>query len=153
MRLAEAIRNARTTYIVGNGGSAANAIHIANDLFSVGVRAHALTADISTITAIANDFDYAVIFERQIATFGERGDLLIALSGSGNSMNILRAILMAQQKGMKTWAIVGEPGGKAHGLADDCTINGRGMQEAENAQLAICHEAMLWLRANMRAVA
>lgn len=153
MRLAEAIKNARTVYLVGNGGSAANAIHLANDLFSVGIRAHALTADVATLTAIANDHDYAEIFERQIKTFGDRGDLLIALSGSGDSMNILRAILMAQQRGMKTWAVVGEPGGKARGLSDECTATGRSMQEAENAQLALGHEVMLWLRANLKAVA
>lgn len=152
MRLAEAIKNARKVLVCGNGGSAANAIHWCNDLLSVGIRAHALTADVSTITAIANDFGYGFIFERQLAVLGDKGDLLIALSGSGNSPNILRAIIKGQELGMKTWAIVGEPGGKARGLADECTITGRSMQEAENAQLALGHEAMLWLRQNMKAL-
>lgn len=146
MRLAEDIKNARTVYLAGNGGSAANAIHIANDLISVGVKAHALTADVATLTAIANDYDYSQVFERQLATFGEKGDVLIALSGSGNSMNILRALLTAQQRGMKTWAILGEPGGKAYSLADDRIVKGSTMQEAESAQLVIGHEVMLWLR-------
>lgn len=153
MRLAEAIKNARKVLVCGNGGSAANAMHWCNDLISVGIRAHALTADIATVTAIANDFGYGLIFERQLTVLGDKGDLLIALSGSGNSSNILRAIIKAQELGMKTWAIVGEPGGKARGLADECTINGRGMQEAENSQLSIGHEVMLWLRSNLKAVA
>lgn len=148
MKLAEAIKNARRVYLIGNGGSAANAIHLANDLISVDVKAHALTADVSTMTAIANDSHFKFIFERQLATYGEKGDLLIALSGSGNSPNILRALLQAHELGMRTWALVGEPGGKARGLADECTVIGASMQEAENAQLSIGHEAMLWLKAH-----
>lgn len=133
MSLADSIRSAKRVYIIGNGGSAANAIHIANDLLSEGIRAHALTADISTITALANDFGYENVFSAQIAIYGEAGDLLIALSGSGKSPNILRAIETADAIGMDVERIFG---------------NGLTMQEAEQEQLRLGHEAMLWLRSH-----
>jgi D-sedoheptulose 7-phosphate isomerase len=131
--LAKAIRKAKRTYLCGNGGSAANATHIANDLISVGVRAHSLTADVATLTAIANDYSYDDVFSRQLMVFAEAGDLLIALSGSGQSRNILEAIDEAHHIGMTVWPIFG------HGMK---------MQRAEEHQLEIGHEAMLWLKAN-----
>ncbi len=133
MRLAQAIIMAKRVYVIGNGGSAANALHIANDLFSCGVRAHALAADVSTLTALANDFGFENVFSAQIAIYGEAGDLLIALSGSGKSPNILRAIETADAIGMNIERIFG---------------NGKGMQEAEQEQLRLGHEAMLWLRSH-----
>ena len=88
MSLADRIKRANAVYIIGNGGSYANAVHICNDLISVGIRA--FTLDPATLTASANDFGYETVFSRWIAAVGERGDLLIALSGSGNSKNIIR---------------------------------------------------------------
>ena len=82
MKLAEAVRNARRVYLIGNGGSYANAVHVANDLLSVGVRAY--TLDPASLTASANDFGYETVFSRWISVVGEKGDLLVALSGSGN---------------------------------------------------------------------
>jgi len=106
-KLVELVAHANHVYLCGNGGSAANAIHIANDLVSTGIKAYPLTADIATLTAIANDFDYTDIFSRQLQVFGVSGDLLIALSGSGRSRNILRAIRTAKLQKMKTVAIFG----------------------------------------------
>src|SRR5687767_1570316 len=108
LKLAKAIKKANRVYLCGNGGSAANAIHIANDLISCGVRAQALTGDIATFSAIANDFDYESVFSRQLECLGSPGDLLLALSGSGRSPNILKAIQAAKDQGMTSFAIVGE---------------------------------------------
>lgn len=138
--LASAIIRANRVYLCGNGGSAANAIHIANDLVSCGIRAQPLTADIATLTAIANDFGYEEVFSKQIEVFAESGDMLIVLSGSGNSPNVLRAIEAAKAKGLETWAIVG--GGKAAEIADHKIMTHWNMQASEQAQLIIGHDIM-----------
>jgi len=130
MTLAERIRAARHVYLVGNGGSAANAMHIANDLIACGIRAH--TLDLATLTATANDHGYAFVFSRWINTFGEPGDMLIALSGSGRSPNILHAIEMALKIGMDVERIFGAPK--------------RDMQTAEEFQLSIGHDLMRELK-------
>lgn len=88
----------KRVYIIGNGGSYANAAHICNDLLAAGVRA--FTLDAATLTASANDFGYETVFERWLAVVGEPGDALIALSGSGRSPNILRAVEKAEALGM-----------------------------------------------------
>lgn len=148
MEIARAIKQARRTYICGNGGSAANAIHIANDLSDCGVRVEALTADIATLTRIANDESYEQIFSRQIRTKGEKGDVLIVLSGSGQSKNVLQALAVARGMGMRTWAIVGNYGLAKGAIphAENIIRRGGNMQEAEEAQLRLGHEAMKWLK-------
>ena len=133
MALIEAVRRAKRVYIIGNGGSAANAMHIANDLVSCGIRAHALTADIATFSAIANDYGYENVFSKQIEVFGEYGDLLIALSGSGKSPNILKAIETAEEIGMAVYPIFGNE-------------RGEDMQQAEEAQLKVGHDLMRELK-------
>lgn len=149
MDLLTEIKRAKRVYLCGNGGSAANAIHICNDLISVGIRAHALTGDIATLTAIANDFGYDFVFSRQIDVFGEPGDLLIVLSGSGQSINILNALRAANEKGMATWALIGKLGPrlpKAASLSKNFMSEGFTMQAAEEVQLRRGHELMLALR-------
>jgi D-sedoheptulose 7-phosphate isomerase len=131
MKLAEAVRNARRVYLIGNGGSYANAVHIANDLLSVGVRAY--TLDPASLTASANDFGYETVFSRWISVVGEKGDLLVALSGSGNSENILEAIKTAQGIGMKTWMVTRY-------------LQGVDMQESEEEQIKVGHAVMKELR-------
>lgn len=148
-KLVDAIRKAKRVYLMGNGGSAANAIHIANDLVSCGIKAHALTADVATLTAIANDYSYEEVFERQLMVFGEKGDLLIALSGSGESPNILRALAAGQQFGMRTCAIFGDYNAACHDgdyLDDLYLLAGDDMQQAEEEQLRIGHEIMRCLK-------
>ncbi len=142
--LPDAIRRARRVYIVGNGGSYANAIHICNDLLSCGIKAY--TLDPATLTASANDFGYETVFERWIHVVGERGDLLIVLSGSGNSPNVIRALREAKGIGMCTFAVLGYPAGKAASIADVAQVAGPNMQIAENLQLEAGHEAMQWLK-------
>ena len=147
MDLADAIKRAKRVYIAGNGGSAANAIHLANDLIACGIKAHALTADVATLTAIANDYGYEYIFSRQLAVYGEEGDLLLVLSGSGNSRNVLEALLEADRKNIVSWAITGAYGEpRAAQLADNAILVGHDMQAAENAQLEIGHQILRWLR-------
>lgn len=128
--LAEKVKKAKRVYIAGNGGSYANAVHICNDLLSVGVRA--FTLDPATLTAIANDFGYAHVFSRWLRVVGEKGDLLIALSGSGKSPNILRAIEAAEDLGMDIHREFGVP------RFD--------MQAAEEHQVWLGHEVMRCLR-------
>ena len=125
MNLSDRIRISKRVYIVGNGGSYANASHIVNDLLSAGVKAYCM--DPATLTAFANDHGYEEAFARWIHIVGEPMDLLIALSGSGKSKNILNAIQTAKAIGMDVW----EEFGAAQGL---------GMQDAEERQLKIGHE-------------
>lgn len=127
----EAIKKARRVYLVGNGGSYANAVHICNDLLLCGIKAY--TLDPATLTASANDFGYETVFERWIRVVGEPGDLLIALSGSGKSPNILNAIKAAEEIGMEVHKEFG-----AH--------KGLGMQAAEELQLILGHGVMKALR-------
>jgi len=131
MTLAERIRKAPRVYLIGNGGSAANAIHIANDLIACGIRAH--TLDPATLTATANDFSFAEIFSRWIKVVGEPGDLLIALSGSGKSKNILNAIETAKLIGMDIERVFGAE-------------QGLDMQSSEEAQLRLGHDLMRALK-------
>src|SRR5262245_9922037 len=112
-------REGRSLYLCGNGGSAGNAMHLANDFVygiakdkGAGMRAHALPANSSVVTCLANDLDYSEIFAAQLKVFGRPGDLLLALSGSGNSPNIVSAIAAAKKLGMGTYAVLGYSGGK-----------------------------------------
>jgi D-sedoheptulose 7-phosphate isomerase len=130
LSISERIRKARRVYIIGNGGSYANAMHIANDLNSCGVRAH--TLDPATLTAWANDYGYEFVFSKWIILNGEPGDMLIALSGSGTSPNILNAVQAARISGMDVECVFGAPK--------------LGMQEAEERQIELGHEVMRALK-------
>ena len=113
-------------FLCGNGGSAATASHLANDLgkgASYGrqgprFRVIALTDNIPWITALANDVSYDVIFAEQLKNLGQSGDVLLAISGSGNSPNILAAVAAARQIGMEVIGWTGFGGGKLAGAAD-----------------------------------
>lgn len=102
----------------GNGGSAADAQHFSAELLGryvkerPGLPAIALHADTSTVTAIGNDYGYQNVFARQIQALGQPGDVLLAITTSGNSENILLAIAAAKQKGMRIIALTGKSGGK-----------------------------------------
>lgn len=159
-RLAEELRDCwrtgRQVFLCGNGGSAGNAIHLANDfLYGIskkhgsGLRVNALPANSSVLTCLANDEGYEEIFSLQLAVQAREGDVLIALSGSGNSPNILKAIEQAKELGMKTYAILGYSGGKAKEMADvpiHFAIDD--MQISEDLQLVVGHMIMQWLYRN-----
>lgn len=139
-------------FLCGNGGSAANAIHIANDLLYLrsrgkGIKATALPANQAVLTCLANDTGYENIFSFQLEQLGREGDILIALSGSGNSANILKAVDTAKKMGVSTCAILGFDGGKCLSLVDipiHFQIND--MQIAEDLQLMVGHMLMRWLK-------
>ena len=146
----------RSVYLCGNGGSAGNATHLANDFVygiakgrGPGMRAHALSANSSILTCLANDLDYSEIYAAQLQVYGRKGDLLIALSGSGNSPNILKALETARVLQMKSFAILGYSGGKALKMADvPIHFPIDDMQIAEDLQLVVGHMVMQWLYAN-----
>ena len=120
-----AIKNGKKILWCGNDGSAADAQHMAAELMG-GLRSHsrkpissiALTTDTSFITAWSNDTDFDSVFSRQIQGLGEVGDVLIGISTSGNSKNIINAIKQAKFKKLKTITFTGSTGGKLDGLAD-----------------------------------
>ena len=134
-------------WICGNGGCAANAVHWANDLLypaakraSYGMRIQALTANPSVLTCLGNDLGYEEIFAYQLRTFAAPGDMLIVLSGSGNSANILKALNAARDIGLKSYAVVGFDGGAAKSQADrPIHFKVDDMQLAEDLQMVICH--------------
>lgn len=121
-----ALRAGNKLMFIGNGGSAADAQHLAAELvvrFKLnrkGLPALALTVDSSALTAIGNDFGFDQLFSRQVEALGQQGDVLIALSTSGNSENILKAVPVAQAMGIRVIAMTGATGGKLATLADQC---------------------------------
>jgi D-sedoheptulose 7-phosphate isomerase len=102
----------------GNGGSAADSQHFSAELLNryererPGIAGIALTTDTSTLTSISNDYEYNEIFSKQVRALGRRGDVLLAISTSGNSPNVMRAIDAAHEKGIKVVALTGKDGGK-----------------------------------------
>jgi len=150
----------RNVFICGNGGSAANALHLANDLhYGIGacgpepkipgLRVEALSANTGIITCLANDTGYDNIYAHQLEVNAQSGDLLIVLSGSGNSSNVLRAIEAAKRLGLRSYAIVAFNGGRCKDKADQ-TVHFRinDMQVAEDVQMIVGHMCMQWLTAN-----
>jgi D-sedoheptulose 7-phosphate isomerase len=154
--LRQAWADGRTIYLCGNGGSAGNANHLANDFLygagvtnGAGLKVESLSANPSVLTCLANDIGYENVYAEQLRVKSEVGDVLIVLSGSGNSPNVVRALEVGAAKGMTTFAILGFSGGKCKALAqhpihfpvDD-------MQIAEDLQMVIGHICMQWLCAN-----
>jgi phosphoheptose isomerase len=102
-KLTKLIKDARFVWVCGNGGSHANAEHFANDLFSRGIKAICLGSNNSIMTMIANDFGYGQTYSEQLEVYGDPEDLLITLSCSGTSVNVVNAIAKAEEIGMKTY--------------------------------------------------
>lgn len=147
----------RQVYICGNGGSAANAMHIANDFhYGIGacgqgpklpgLRVEALPANAGLITCLANDTGYANIYSHQLEVKGRPGDLLIVLSGSGNSPNVVKALETSKRMGLRSYAILAFSGGRCRDLADvPIHFQIEDMQIAEDTQLIVGHLCMQWL--------
>jgi D-sedoheptulose 7-phosphate isomerase len=146
--LLKARERGATVFFIGNGGSAATASHFANDL-SIGTneydkpfRAMSLTDNVPLITAISNDFGYEEIFVRQLRVLGKRGDVVVGISASGNSPNLLRAFEYARVAGIKTVAITAFDGGKMKAVADEGIHVITGLKEygpAEDAHMVLDH--------------
>lgn len=154
-------RAGRQVFFCGNGGSAGNAVHLANDfIYGIakrtggGLRSVALSANPAVITCLANDVGYDRIYCEQLAVLGQEGDILVALSGSGNSPNILSALERARVMKIKTYAILGFGGGRSKELADVAIhFPVDDMQISEDMQLVVGHMLMQWLYQNKANVA
>lgn len=151
--LHEAWCEGRSIYLCGNGGSAGNAIHLANDLLygagaesGGGLRVEALSANTSVLTCLANDLCYDRIYAEQLKVKARPEDVLIVLSGSGNSPNVVMALEVGNAIGMKTFAILGYSGGRCKELAQHpIHFEIDDMQIAEDLQLIVGHICMQWL--------
>ena len=149
----EAWQKGNTIYLCGNGGSAGNAIHLANDFTygagktnGRGLRVEALSANSAVITCLANDVGYEAIYSEQLKVKANAGDILVVLSGSGNSPNILEAVKTGNEIGMRTCAILGYSGGKCKDLVQlPIHFPIEDMQIAEDLQLTVGHICMQWL--------
>ena len=124
--LAAALERGGKVMFCGNGGSAADAQHLAAELMGRFLRdraplaAVALTVDTSALTAIGNDYSFADVFSRQVRGLGRAGDALVAISTSGNSENVLRAVARAREAGIATLGLTGAAGGRMAELCDLC---------------------------------
>ena len=144
----DTVETGNTLWLSGNGGSAATASHFATDLSRCNnssgepVKGISLCDNSSLITAIGNDFGFDQVFSRQLSNAAVRGDLLIVISASGNSKNLLLAMEWAKNNGLKTLALTGFDGGKAKMLADTSlhvpTSDGD-YGVAEDAHSMLCH--------------
>lgn len=125
-KVIDTYKNGNKTLIAGNGGSAADAQHIAGEFVSKfyfdrpALASQALTTDTSILTAVGNDFGFKSLFSRQIQANGCKGDLFLAISTSGNSENIIEALKECKNKGIITVGLTGEAGGKMAELCDYC---------------------------------
>ena len=149
----------RQVFLCGNGGSGANAVHMANDfIYAIskmagsGLRVTALPANTAIVTCLANDEGYSSIFSLQLAVLARSGDVLVVLSGSGNSSNILKALETAKTIGMRSYALLGYSGGAAKAMADvpiHFAIDD--MQISEDLQTMVLHSIMQWMQRNRQA--
>jgi len=147
----------RTLFLFGNGGSAALASHFACDIGkgtiagrSKRLKAMALTDNLALITAWANDKAYEEIFSEQLESLAEQGDIALAISGSGNSPNVVRGLEAARRLGLRTLVLTGFAGGRAKMLADLCLIvPSDSMQHIEDAHLCATHAIFLAIRQRM----
>jgi D-sedoheptulose 7-phosphate isomerase len=137
-----------TIFFAGNGGSAATAAHFANDVgigtndYDQPFRAVSLADNVSIMTAVANDFGYEEIFVRQLRILGKTGDLLVGISASGNSPNLLKAFDYARTVGIRTVALTAFDGGQLKCMADQCVHVPTAPKEygpAEDAHMVLDH--------------
>jgi D-sedoheptulose 7-phosphate isomerase len=143
----DAREQGRGIFVCGNGGSASTASHFACDMIKGAsyekpkrFRILALTDSLPTLTAYSNDLGYDVVFAEQLSNFAAPGDLFMAISGSGNSPNVLRAIEYANSVGCRTIALTGRDGGKLGPLAQlNIQVEVPHMGRIEDAHMVICH--------------
>lgn len=140
------LRQGGKLLICGNGGSAADAQHFAAEMVvrlsrnRGALPAIALSTDTSILTAISNDFSFDMIFRRQVEALGRTGDALIVLSTSGNSKNVLQAVLAAKEIGLRTIGLLGKGGGEIAKVANEALIvPGNDAQHVQEAHIAIIH--------------
>ena len=154
--LMSAHRRQATVFFLGNGGSAATAAHFVNDLSvgtrfeKIGLRCMSLTDNVASVTAIGNDYGYEHIFSRQLKTYLKPGDLVVAISASGNSPNLLAGIEFARANGAKTAALVGFDGGRLASICE-CVVLARTPKgeygPVEDVHMILDHLSMAYLSA------
>ena len=145
--LAETREAGNQIFLCGNGGSASTASHMANDLgkgASVGskkrFKAISLTDNVPWMTALSNDISYESVFAEQLKNFGQLGDLLIAISGSGNSQNVTDAVQAAQERHIKTIGFTGFGGGKLASIVDvPIVVESNHMGRVEDTHVILMH--------------
>jgi len=154
-RLVQAKTDGKTIYTAGNGGSAATASHLCNDLLKgcrvneqVGFKAVCLADSTAVVTCLANDFGYKDIFSIQLRTFAVEGDVFVAFSGSGHSPNIISALETAREMGVATIGFSGRDGGKMKDLCDLLLIAPTdSMEQIEDMHLLYEHAMIGSIRA------
>ena len=152
--IVHAIKNGRKLMLCGNGGSAADAQHLAAELLvrlrsnnnREGVAAIALAQDTSTLTACGNDFGFDLIYERMVSALGREGDVLLGITTSGNSENILLAFKAAKKMGIKTIGFLGCAGGNALDLCDHAfTVPSDNTGRIQEAHITAGHAVMEYI--------
>ncbi len=144
--IAGALKAGRAMLVCGNGGSAADAMHIAGELVArflverPGLKVMALVANPAVLTAWSNDYDYETVFSRQVEAYGERGGILLGISTSGNSKNVIRALEQARDMGMTTVGLTGQGGGAMAPLCDVLIdVPSRATPHIQEAHVALYH--------------
>ena len=144
--VAECLGQGHKLLICGNGGSAADAAHLATEFVVRFVAdrpaypAICLSNDGGTLTAAGNDYGFDEVFARQVAALGRANDILICLTTSGNSRNIQRALAQAKSRGVKTIALLGRDGGASRGRADiELTVHGQSTARIQEAHMLLLH--------------
>lgn len=142
------LKNKKKIFICGNGGSAAHAQHLAAE-FLVRLRpkvnrrpfaALSLAQDVSTITACGNDYNYDELFSRNLEALGQKNDLLIVISTSGNSKNIIKVLKKAKKNSIKSIALLGNNGGKAKGMSNlDIVLKEKNVARIQEVQIFLGH--------------
>ena len=145
-RIAGCLRDGRKLMLCGNGGSAADCQHLAAEFTGrfcrdrVPLPAIALTTDSSVLTCIGNDYGFDEVFARQVTALGQKGDCLVAISTSGNSKNVLRAVEAARERGIATIGLLGRDGGSIAGRCDlPLVIPGQHTAHIQEAHIFIGH--------------
>lgn len=145
--LRRALKEDRQIFVFGNGGSASNASHFVTDLgkgssdrLNRRFRCVSLNDNVSWMTALGNDYAYEEIFSRQLMNYGKPGDIVLVMSVSGSSPNLVRGVEWAKKNGLRTVALVGGKKGKLADLADTVVvIDSQHYGRVEDAQMGICH--------------
>lgn len=151
-RMTDSINQGATVFWLGNGGSAADAQHMAAELIGRfkherrAIPSIALTTDTSVLTALGNDYDFNIIFARQLEGLCKANDIVMALSTSGNSENVLRAVKVAKEKGAYVIGFTGHQGGKLKTLVDTCfVIPSKITARIQEAHHLLCHLLCEWV--------
>ncbi|MRR53469.1 MAG: D-sedoheptulose 7-phosphate isomerase [Deltaproteobacteria bacterium] len=144
--LVDSFRSGKKILVMGNGGSAADAQHLAGEIVGRfrlerrGLPAIALSTDSSILTAVGNDYGFEAIFSRQVEALAQEGDVVIGISTSGSSPNVLSALRLAREMGCRTLGLLGKDGGSIRELVDiDLTVPGQDTPRIQEGHITIIH--------------